>query len=127
MILFEDRNGENSQIDADKRNYNEQLVSLLIWVLSIYFYWFFLKKALSSLRVLLESLQNKGGSAFKSVPYAPEVLEKYIDGYLKQIDELEKKMKPSKRYPSKRAVCGSLNGEFFKFIYIYSSNMWIFY
>jgi hypothetical protein len=69
----------------------------LIWVLSIYFYWFFLKKALSSLRVLLESLQNKGGSAFKSVPYAPEVLEKYIDGYLKQIDELEKKMKPSKR------------------------------
>ena len=27
MILFEDRNGENSQIDADKRNYNEQLVS----------------------------------------------------------------------------------------------------
>jgi hypothetical protein len=30
MILFEDRNGENSQIDADKRNYNEQLVSLLI-------------------------------------------------------------------------------------------------
>jgi hypothetical protein len=83
----------------------------------------YLKKALSTLRILLESLQNKGGSAFKSVPYAPKVVEKYVNAYLKQIDELEKKMKPSKRYPSKRAVCGSLNGEFFQIFKIYSAKM----
>ena len=51
------------------------------------------------------NLQSKGGSAFKSVPYAPKVVNKYVNAYLKQIDELEKKMKPSKR-----AVCGNLNG-----------------
>jgi hypothetical protein len=57
----------------------------------------------------LGNLQSKGGSAFKSVPYAPRVVNKYVNAYLKQIDELEKKMKPSKR-----AVCGNLNGIIFR-------------
>jgi hypothetical protein len=52
-----------------------------------------LKKTLRTLRILLESIHNKGGSAFKSLPYAPNVLEKYVNAYLKQTDELEYQLK----------------------------------
>ena len=70
------------------------------------------QKSLNTLKFLLENLQNKGGSAFKSVPYSPNVVDKYVNGYLKQIEELSKKMKPSKRVVDKKAVCGSLNCNF---------------
>ena len=64
---------------------------------------------MNTLKILLENIQNKGGSAFKSVPYAPHVVDKYVNAYLQQIQELTKKMKPnSKRDRIKRSVCGKL-------------------
>lgn len=74
----------------------------------------FFSKDLQTLRILLQNLRSRG-STFKSMPFSSDKLEKYVNEYLKRMDMLHAKIRSNSQNPprvDKKAVCGSLNGNF---------------
>ncbi len=67
------------------------------------------QSGLQNLRIILGNLRNQG-SIYRTQPFSTKILDKYIDEYLKQINQMSSGYKSF--MPEKKAVCGNLNGNF---------------
>ncbi len=65
--------------------------------------------------MILENLRTKS-SMFKTHPFPTRVLNKHVDEYLRQINQITSGLNTNSNYKAnfqmvKKAVCGNLNGK----------------